>query len=42
LAFQDDPAVPGLDNLLITTVNPGRYTAAIEPRQVGVTVRLDF
>lgn len=42
LAFQDDPAVPGLDNLLITTVNPFRYTAAIEPRQFGVTFRLDF
>ena len=34
--------MPGLDNLLLTTVNPGRYTAAIEPRQFGVTFRMDF
>ncbi|MEO7274789.1 MAG: hypothetical protein ABIX28_09090, partial [Vicinamibacterales bacterium] len=42
LAFQDDPSVPGVDNLLLTTVNPFRYTAAIEPRQFGVTFRMDF
>ena len=28
LGFQDDPSVPGVDNLLLTTVNPFRYTAA--------------
>jgi hypothetical protein len=42
LQFQDDPAVPGLDNLLLTSTNHGRYTAAIPPRQFGVTFRLDF
>ena len=40
LQFQDDPAVPGLDNLLLTSTNHGRYTAAIPPRQFGITVRL--
>jgi hypothetical protein len=42
LTFQDDPAVPGVDNLLLTSTTHGRYTAAIPPRQFGVTVRLDF
>jgi hypothetical protein len=42
LSFQDDPNVPGLDNLLLTSTNHGRYTAAIPPRQFGVTFRLDF
>jgi hypothetical protein len=42
LQFRDDPNVPGTDNLILNTVNPGRYTAAIEPRQFGVTFRLDF
>jgi hypothetical protein len=42
LTFQDDPTVPGLDNLLLTSTNHGRYTAAIPPRQFGVTFRLDF
>jgi hypothetical protein len=32
----------GVDDLLLTTVNPFRYTAAIEPRQFGVTFRMDF
>lgn len=34
--------MPGLDTLLLTTANPGRYTAAIELRQFGVTFRMDF
>jgi hypothetical protein len=42
LQFRDDPNVPGTDNLILNTTNPGRYTAAIEPRQFGVTLRLDF
>jgi hypothetical protein len=42
LTFQDDPSVPGLDNLLLTSTNHGRYTAANPPRQFGLTVRLDF
>ena len=42
LQFQDDPAVPGLDNLLLTSTNHGRYTAAIPPRQFGITVRFEF
>jgi hypothetical protein len=42
LQFRDDPNVPGTDNLILNTTNPGRYTAAIEPRQFGVTFRLDF
>jgi len=42
LAFADDPNVPGVDSLLLTSTTAGRYTAAIEPRQFGVTFRLDF
>jgi hypothetical protein len=48
LTFQDDPAVPGLDNLLITSTTHGRYTTAnnnigtTQPRQFGLTLRLDF
>jgi hypothetical protein len=42
LQFRDDPNVPGTDNLILNTTNPFRYTAAIEPRQFGVTFRLDF
>jgi outer membrane receptor protein involved in Fe transport len=42
LAFQDDPSVPGIDNLLLTSTNHGRYTAANPPRQFGLTIRLDF
>ncbi|MCC7042337.1 MAG: hypothetical protein IT183_00605, partial [Acidobacteria bacterium] len=42
LTFQDDPNVPGLDNLLLTSTNHGRYTAAIPPRSFGITLRLDF
>lgn len=48
LTFQDDPAVPGLDNLLLTSTQHGRYTTAnnnigtTPPRQIGVTLRLDF
>ena len=42
LQFRDDPTVPGTDNLILNTVNPGRYPAAIPPRQFGVTFRLDF
>ena len=47
LAFQDDPNVPGLDNLLLTSTTHGRYTqgnwTGTNPmRQFGVTIRLDF
>jgi hypothetical protein len=42
LQFRDDPNVPGVDNLILNTTNPGRYTAANPPRQFGVTFRLDF
>jgi len=42
LVFQDDPNVPGLDNLLLTSTTHGRYTAANPPRQFGLTIRLDF
>ena len=42
LNFQDDPSVPGVDNLLLTSTQQGRYTAAIPPRQIGLTLRLDF
>jgi hypothetical protein len=42
LQFRDDPNVDGTDNLILNTANPFRYTAAIEPRQFGVTFRLDF
>jgi hypothetical protein len=43
LTFQDDPTVPGLDNLLLTSTNHGRYvTSTNPPRQFGITLRLDF
>ena len=42
LQFRDDPNVPGTDNLILNTTNPGRYTAAIAPRQFGITFRMDF
>ena len=48
LQFQDDPNVPGLDNLLLTSTDHGRYTTTNNnigdhpPRQFGVTFRLDF
>ena len=42
LTFQDDPNVPGLDNLLLTSTNHGRYTQANPPRQFGITIRFDF
>jgi hypothetical protein len=42
LEFQDDPAVPGLDNLLLTSTDHGRYDQTTPPRQFGVTLRLDF
>ena len=48
LQFQDDPNVPGIDNLLLTSTNHGRYTEAgansgtTSPRYFGITVRMDF
>jgi hypothetical protein len=44
LQFADDPNVPGVDSLLLTTTNAGRYNAnnTNPPRQFGLTVRLDF
>jgi len=44
LQFADDPDVPGVDSLLLTTTNAGRYDAnrTNPPRQFGLTVRLDF
>jgi hypothetical protein len=48
LTFQDDPNVPGLDNLLLTSTNHGRYTqpnngtGTNPPRQFGVMARLEF
>jgi hypothetical protein len=42
LTFQDDPAVPGLDNNLLTSTTMGRYTATNPPRQFGATMRLEF
>ena len=42
LNFQDDPNVPGVDTLLLTSTNHGRYTLANPPRQFGVTFRIDF
>jgi hypothetical protein len=42
LQFRDDPAVPGVDNNILNTTNPARYTAATPPRQFGITLRLDF
>jgi hypothetical protein len=47
LQFQDDPSVPGTDNLLLTSTTHGRYmttnnNGTTPPRQIGVTLRLDF
>lgn len=42
LTFQDDPNVPGLDNLLLTSTEHARYTETNPPRQFGITLRLDF
>ena len=42
LTFRDDPSVPGLDNLLLTSTTHGRYTSANPPREFGVTFRVDF
>jgi len=48
LNFQDDPSVPGIDNLLLTSTSHGRYTSTnnnigtTPPRQIGLTLRLDF
>jgi hypothetical protein len=48
LTFQDDPNVPGVDNLLLTSTQHGRYTVPVNsigtnpPRQFGLTIRLDF
>ena len=48
LNFQDDPSVPGIDNLLLTSTTTGRYTSTANnigttpPRQIGLTLRLDF
>ena len=48
LTFQDDPAVPGLDNLLLTSTSHGRYTVPNNgtgtnpPREFGITLRVDF
>ncbi|MEO8483918.1 MAG: hypothetical protein ABI634_17035, partial [Acidobacteriota bacterium] len=42
LTFQDDPAVPGVDSLLLTSTTQGQYTASNPPRYFGITLRLDF
>jgi len=42
LVFADDPTVPGVDSLLLTSTTTGRYTAANPPRYFGITARLDF
>jgi hypothetical protein len=51
LTFQDDPNVPGIDNLLLTNTTAGRYivpttpagsTGTNPPREFGVTIRVDF
>jgi hypothetical protein len=48
LNFQDDPSVPGIDNLLLTSTTHARYTSTnnnigtTPPRQIGLTLRLDF
>jgi hypothetical protein len=51
LTFQDDPSVPGLDNLQLTSTTHGRYTVPTvpagstgtnPPREFGVTFRIDF
>jgi hypothetical protein len=42
LTFADDPNVPGVDNLVLTSTTHGRYTASNPPRQFGITARLDF
>lgn len=46
--FQDDPSVPGIDNLLLTSTTHGRYTftnsniGTTPPPQIGIMLRLDF
>jgi len=42
LTFADDPNVPGLDSLRMTSTTVGRYTAVNPPRYFGITARLDF
>jgi hypothetical protein len=48
LTFRDDPNVPGLDNLLLTSTTHGQYTVPNNgtgtnpPREFGVTFRVDF
>jgi hypothetical protein len=48
LQFRDDPNVPGLDNLVVTSTTHGRYTVpgggtgTNPPREFGVTFRVDF
>lgn len=48
LTFQDDPNVPGVDNLRLTNTTAARYivpnngTGANPPREFGLTIRLDF
>jgi hypothetical protein len=48
LQIQDDPSVPGVDNLLLTSTTHGRYTTTnnnivtTPPRQIGLTLGLDF
>ena len=42
LQFQDDPTVPGMDNLRLNSTTHGRYDQTTPPRQIGVTLRLDF
>jgi hypothetical protein len=48
LQFQDDPSVPGVDNLLLASTTHARYTTTnnnigtTPPRQIGITLRLDF
>ena len=47
-SFQDDPNTPGLDNSVLTSTTPGRYTVpnngtGTNPmRTFGVTLRLEF
>ena len=43
LAFADDPNVAGVDSLLLTSTQVGRYVNSTNPpREFGITVRLDF
>jgi hypothetical protein len=51
LTFQDDPDVPGVDNLRLTNTTAARYivpttpagsTGTNPPREFGVTIRVDF